>query len=53
MMQSARSSSINRREVLRLAGAALWTATIENARVAEWRVYEDTSENRKRLAIDD
>ncbi|MGD9884558.1 MAG: nuclear transport factor 2 family protein [Reyranella sp.] len=38
---------------LRLAGAALWTATIENARVAEWRVYEDTSENRKRLAIDD
>ena len=35
----------------RLAGAALWTATIEKARVAEWRVYENTDENRKRLGI--
>lgn len=36
----------------RLAGAGLWTTTIENARVAEWRVYEDTGENRKRLGIE-
>jgi ketosteroid isomerase-like protein len=30
----------------RLAGPALWTARIEGARIAEWRVYEDTPENR-------
>lgn len=32
-----------------LDGPALWTARIENGRVAEWRVYEDSAENRVRL----
>jgi ketosteroid isomerase-like protein len=35
----------------RLRGPAIWTARIENERVAEWRVYEDTHENRQRLGI--
>jgi ketosteroid isomerase-like protein len=30
---------------------AIWTARIENDHVAEWRIYEDTSETRRRLAI--
>jgi len=29
----------------------LWTARIENDLVAEWRIYADTEENRKRLNI--
>ena len=27
---------------------AIWTARIENDLVAEWRIYEDTEENRRR-----
>ena len=34
-----------------LDGRALWTARIEHGRVAEWRVHEDTAENRARLGI--
>ena len=34
-----------------LEGPALWTARIENDRVAEWRIYDDTKENRKDLKI--
>ena len=30
---------------------AIWTARIENDCVAEWRIYEDTLENRKNLDI--
>ncbi|MBN2030641.1 hypothetical protein JW824_10400 [bacterium] len=29
----------------------LWSAIIENDKVSEWQVYEDTLENRKRLKI--
>lgn len=35
----------------RLAGPALWTATVRGTKVAEWRVYADTRENRELLAI--
>ncbi|MFX1253751.1 MAG: nuclear transport factor 2 family protein [Promethearchaeota archaeon] len=35
-----------------LDGPAIWTAKIENDQVAEWRIYLDTEENRKRLHID-
>ena len=35
----------------RLAGPALWTAKIEGAQIAEWRVYEDTPENRAILNL--
>jgi ketosteroid isomerase-like protein len=35
----------------RLAGRALWAATVEDQCVAEWRVYEDTPDNRAALAI--
>jgi ketosteroid isomerase-like protein len=34
-----------------LEGPALWTAKIENDRVAEWRIYDDTEENRNLLKI--
>ncbi|MFH1942647.1 MAG: nuclear transport factor 2 family protein [bacterium] len=34
-----------------LNGPALWTAKIENDRIAEWRVYNDTGDNRKSLKI--
>jgi ketosteroid isomerase-like protein len=34
-----------------LAGPALWTATIRDDKVAGWRVYSDTPENRQRLAM--
>ena len=30
---------------------AIWTAKIENDHVAEWRIYEDTAENRRKLGI--
>lgn len=30
---------------------AIWTAKIENDLVAEWRIYEDTEENRKKFNI--
>jgi ketosteroid isomerase-like protein len=34
-----------------LAGPAIWTATIQHAKVAEWRVYVDTPEVRKALGV--
>lgn len=34
-----------------LDGPALWTAMIRDGRVARWRVYEDTAENRDRLGV--
>lgn len=30
---------------------AIWTATIENNLVAEWRIYEDSEENRRQLDL--
>jgi len=33
----------------RLAGPALWTAKVAEGRIAEWRVYEDTPEDRTML----
>ena len=30
---------------------AIWTARIENDLVAEWRIYEDTEENRKNFSL--
>lgn len=35
-----------------LDGPAIWTATIRDELVAEWKIYEDTPENRKRLGVD-
>ena len=35
----------------RLDGPALWTARVKRARVAEWRVYEDTAEQRSKLGL--
>lgn len=34
-----------------LDGPALWTAVIKDGRVQEWRVYDDTEENRKKLGM--
>jgi hypothetical protein len=34
-----------------LDGPALWTAKVENDLIAEWRILEDTKENRKLLGI--
>jgi len=34
-----------------LDGPALWTARTRDDKVAEWRVYEDSTENRARLGI--
>jgi len=31
---------------------AIWTARIENDLVAEWRIYEDTVENRKKFNVE-
>jgi ketosteroid isomerase-like protein len=36
-----------------LAGPALWTAKVKDGKVTEWRVYEDTVENRATLGIPD
>lgn len=36
-----------------LDGPALWTAQLRGEKVAEWRVYEDTPENRKRLGFEE
>lgn len=36
----------------RLDGPALWTARIKDNKVAEWRFYYDTPENRKQLGLD-
>ena len=37
--------------VKQLDGPALWTAKIRGDKVAEWRVYMDTSENRETLHV--
>lgn len=37
----------------RLAGPALWTATIRDELVSEWRVHQDTPETRAILGIPD
>jgi hypothetical protein len=34
-----------------LEGPAIWAATTAGDRVSEWRVYEDTPANRRRLGI--
>lgn len=34
-----------------LDGPAIWTARVEGDQVAEWRVYLDTVENRRALAL--
>jgi ketosteroid isomerase-like protein len=34
-----------------LDGPAIWTATVEEGLVAEWRVWEDTPQNRKAAGI--
>jgi len=36
-----------------LEGPALWTAIAAREELTEWRVYEDTPEERSRLGIDD
>jgi ketosteroid isomerase-like protein len=35
-----------------LHGPALWTALIRDGKVAEWRVYDDTPQNRKKLHVE-
>ena len=35
-----------------LDGPAIWTANVRGNKVSEWRVYEDTPENRIPLGID-
>jgi ketosteroid isomerase-like protein len=35
----------------RLDGPAIWTARVRDLKIAEWRVYDDTPENRKLLGI--
>ena len=35
----------------RLAGPAIWTAKISDNKVAEWRVYNDTLDTRRRLGF--
>jgi len=34
-----------------LDGPAIWTAKIRDNLIAEWRIYEDTPENRKMLKV--
>jgi ketosteroid isomerase-like protein len=34
-----------------LNGKAIWTAKVKNDKIKEWRVYEDTLENRKKLKL--
>ena len=34
-----------------LEGPAIWTAVVRGGKVAEWRVYADTPENRKKLGL--
>jgi hypothetical protein len=34
-----------------LDGPAIWTAKVENDLIAEWRIYDDTEENRKLLEV--
>jgi ketosteroid isomerase-like protein len=35
-----------------LDGPALWTAQLRGDQVAQWRVYDDTPENRKLLSLE-
>ena len=35
----------------RLDGPALWRAVVQQGKVAQWRVYEDTIENRQVLGL--
>ncbi|MFO7836098.1 MAG: nuclear transport factor 2 family protein [Candidatus Thorarchaeota archaeon] len=35
-----------------LDGSALWTARTQDGLITQWRVYEDTEENRELLGID-
>ena len=35
----------------RLDGPALWSATVRNEQISEWRVFEDTGSNRKSLGL--
>jgi ketosteroid isomerase-like protein len=35
----------------RLDGPALWSADVRSGKVAEWRVHDDTLENRARLGL--
>jgi hypothetical protein len=34
-----------------LEGPAIWTATVENGLILEWRVYADTKVNRRKQYI--
>ena len=36
-----------------LDGPALWSAKVREGRVSEWRVYEDTDQNRRNLKINE
>jgi len=36
----------------RLNGPAIWTAKITDKKISEWRIYEDTAQNRLQLGID-
>lgn len=36
----------------RLQGPAIWTATLRVNKIVEWRVYDDTLDNRKLLGIE-
>jgi len=35
-----------------LDGPAIWVAKIEDGKIKEWMVYDDSPENRKKLSID-
>lgn len=35
-----------------LEGPAIWTAKVQEGQVAEWRVYEDTAENRSLFGLE-
>ncbi|RYG90000.1 nuclear transport factor 2 family protein [Loktanella sp. IMCC34160] len=37
---------------IRLHGPALWKAIVVDDRLAEWHVFDDTEENRRRLALE-
>lgn len=37
----------------RLSGPALWQAKVEDGLIAQWRVFEDTPENRRALGLSD
>lgn len=36
----------------RLDGPALWTARVENGKITEWRVFDDTPDNRRQLGVE-